>query len=149
MASEYIVFRLLHYTSVEIQKKKTFRKGGVSSKNVKKRQYFIIFFSLQMVIYSLNCVIQRQIYGKLRLDFLKLKNLLILCVRDPASVIHQPFSRTFVLSFLQDSAVFECNTTSDWLNHYGLANQKVCYIQIQLNIENLKNKSKNVLKNSW
>ena len=33
---------------------------------------------------------------------------------------------------------FVCNITSDWLNRtvwYGLANQKLCYIQMLLNIE--------------
>ena len=39
---------------------------------------------------------------------------------------------------------FECITTS------GLANQKLCYIQMLLNIKkNLKNKTENVLKNGW
>ena len=31
---------------------------------------------------------------------------------------------------------------------YGLANQKLCYIQMLLTIENLENKTKNVLKNA-
>ena len=30
---------------------------------------------------------------------------------------------------------FECNTTSDWLNRIGLANQKLSWIQMFLNIE--------------
>ena len=38
-----------------------------------------------------------------------------------------------------------------WLaNPYGLANQKLCCIQIVLNIEkSLENNTKNILKNGW
>ena len=50
-----------------------------------------------------------------------------------------PYQRTIlqnvlrlVLKIFQYLEASECNTTSDWLNHiqYGLANQKLCYIQI-------------------
>ena len=33
---------------------------------------------------------------------------------------------------LQDFVKFECNTTSDLAKPYGLANQKLCYIQMLL-----------------
>ena len=45
-----------------------------------------------------------------------------------------------VLQILLYLAPFECNTSSDWL--YGLANQKLCYIQIY---EILEKKTKNIL----
>ena len=49
--------------------------------------------------------------------------------------IHQPFSRTFFVLFSR-VCKFECNTTSGWLNRQsGLANQKLCYIQMVLNTE--------------
>ena len=32
---------------------------------------------------------------------------------------------------------------------YGLANQKLCYIQMLQNIESLENKTKNILENGW
>ena len=41
------------------------------------------------------------------------------------ALIHQAFSRT-VFVFFNRFCEFECNTTSDWLNHYGLANKKLC-----------------------
>ena len=42
---------------------------------------------------------------------------------------------------------WKCNSITDWLNcNYGLANQKLCYFQLLLNIENLDNKTKNVLR---
>ena len=49
--------------------------------------------------------------------------------------IHQPFSRTFFV-FFSKICQFECNTT--WFSQskpYGLANQKLCYIQMLLNKE--------------
>ena len=51
----------------------------------------------------------------------------------------QPFSRMLLVSFSRFflySAAFECNKTSDWLNHTVkpirsyVANHKLCYIQI-------------------
>ena len=45
-----------------------------------------------------------------------------------------------------------CNTTSDWLNHmklYGLANRKLRYIQMFLDIEKSGENTKNTLKNGW
>ena len=48
--------------------------------------------------------------------------------------IHQPFSRTFFV-FVSKICKFECNNF--WLaKPYGLANQKLCYIQMLLYIEN-------------
>ena len=56
-----------------------------------------------------------------------------------ACVIHtgSPESPTFlknvlyhVLQIFLYLAALECNKTSDWMNQYGLANQKFCYIQI-------------------
>ena len=51
-------------------------------------------------------------------------------------VIHQLFFKTFFVLFsrLLYIGAFECNTTSDWLNHmakpYGFANHKLCFIPI-------------------
>ena len=49
-------------------------------------------------------------------------------------------SQEHSLSFSPKFGTFECNTTSDRLNRmvtrtYGLANQKLCCIQMLLNIE--------------
>ena len=55
-----------------------------------------------------------------------------------------PYSPTSLKSilflFLEDFVNFK---------PYGLANQKLCNIQMLLNIENMENKTKNVLKNDW
>ena len=52
--------------------------------------------------------------------------------------------------FLLDDPGFK-SSYNFWLpKPYGLANQKLCYIQVLLNIEkNLENKTKNVLENGW
>ena len=41
-------------------------------------------------------------------------------------------------------AAFECNTTSDWIKPYGLANQNLCYVKIY---EILEKKTENILEN--
>ena len=51
-----------------------------------------------------------------------------------------------VLQIFQYLAAFECNRTSDWLNHTVLANQKFCYIQKN---KFWRKKTKNVIVNGW
>ena len=42
--------------------------------------------------------------------------------------------------------IFESNATSDYLERYGLANQKLCYFQIY---KILGRKAKNAFENGW
>ena len=71
----------------------------------------------------------------------------------PAQPSHADIDRKFLLSvnflgpysstifknilclFSSRFSKFECNATSDWVKQYGLANQKLCYIQMLLAIE--------------
>ena len=51
-----------------------------------------------------------------------------------------------VLQIYLSLVTFECNTTSDWLKPYGLANEKLRFIQIYTT---LKKKTKIVFENGW
>ena len=62
--------------------------------------------------------------------------------------IHQPFSRTFLVFFFRlflYLAAFECNTTFDWLTQWFNQSEVV----LQLNLQILEKKTKNVLENGW
>ena len=69
--------------------------------------------------------------------------------------LHQPLFKNVFVSlsvffFYIYFETFKCNSISDWLNHmakpYGLANQKLCHIQIY---KLLEKKTKNVLESGW
>ena len=71
-------------------------------------------------------------------------------VGEYSPCIHQPIPRPFFV-FFSRIYKFECNTTADWLNltanPYGLANLKLCYIQMLLDIEKVyKSRLRTVLR---
>ena len=56
-------------------------------------------------------------------------------------------SQEYTLSFSPRFCKFEFNTTSDWLNHNGLANEVVLHSDAVESRKNVEKKTKNVLEN--